>query len=165
MTIQKISLTIFLVLCMLCLAQGVYYYPLLPEEVASHFGLSGQPDAWSTKTSFIVHYFILVGFMIIIFLGIRFGMSKIPDSLINMPNKDYWLSPERRQKTFDFMSHYFLWIASATILFLLDMFNQIFQVHLGRANGMSHLVLSLGLLLGFAVLWTIGLVRRFGQKD
>jgi uncharacterized membrane protein len=165
MIIRRISLTVFLVLCVLCVAQGVYYYPLLPERVASHFGLSGQPDAWSTKTSFVTFYFIITGFVTLLFLGIRFGMSKIPSSLINMPNKDYWLSPERKQETFDFMSHYFLWFASATLLLMLAMFHQTFQVNLGRANGLSHPMLSIGLYIGFSVLWTIGLVRRFGKKS
>jgi uncharacterized membrane protein len=164
MTIRRISLIVFLVLCVLCVAQAAYYYPLLPEKVASHFGLSGQPDAWSTKTSFITIYLIVTGFLMLVFLGISFGMSKINVSLINLPNKDYWLSPERKQQTFDFMFIYFLWLASATLLLLLDMFHQTFQVHLGKANTLSHPTLSLGLYIAFTVLWSIGLIIKFGQK-
>jgi len=164
MTIRKISLAVFLVLCVLSVVQVVYYYPLLPERVASHFGPSGQPDAWSTKQSFITLYLIVMGFLTLVFLGMGFCMSKIPVSLINMPNKDYWLSPGRRQETFDFMSHYFLWFASATLMLMLDMFYQTFQVNLGKANSLSHPVASLAFYIGFAILWSIGLVIRFGNK-
>jgi len=117
---RRLSLTVFLVLCILCVAQAVYYYPLLPDTVASHFNGAGQPDAWSSKATFVKIYLVATGLVAILFLAINFVMSKIPVSMINLPNKDYWLSEERRQDTFAFLSHYFLWFASATLLLLLD---------------------------------------------
>jgi len=165
MTIRRLSLAVFLTLCVLCVAHAAWYYPQLPDKVASHFGPSGQPDAWSTKTFFVAFYLVITGINALLFLGISFGMSKIPVSLINLPNKDYWLSEERKQKTFDFMFHYLLWFASATLLLLLDMFHQSFQVHLAKADSLSHPMLSLGLYIGFTVVWSIGLLVKFGKKS
>jgi hypothetical protein len=85
-------------------------------------------------------------------------------SLINLPNKDYWLSSEHKQETFDFLFCYFLGFASATLLLLLDMIHQAFQVHLGRANTLSHPMLGLGLYVGFTVIWSIGLLMKFAKK-
>jgi|WetSurMetagenome_2_1015567.scaffolds.fasta_scaffold747621_1 uncharacterized membrane protein len=162
--LRKISLTVFIVLCILCLAQGIYYYPLLPDKIASHFGVSGQPNDWSSKTSFITFYYIITAVMILIFLGLRFGISKIPVSMINMPNKEYWLSPEKKQETFDFMSHYSMWFGSATLLLLLYMFNQSFQVSLGRAKSLSHPALATGIYIAFMALWMTGMIRRFSKN-
>jgi uncharacterized membrane protein len=63
--LRKISLTVFIVLCIVCVAQGIYYYPLLTEKIASHFGVSGQPNGWSSKTSFISFYYIITAVMIL----------------------------------------------------------------------------------------------------
>lgn len=37
------------------------YYPLLPEQVPTHFGLFGAPDAWSEKGFWTVYVMPLVG--------------------------------------------------------------------------------------------------------
>ncbi len=161
---KRLPLIVFLVLCVLCVAQALYYYPQLPERVASHFGASGQPDGWSTKQSFLGIYLFTVGLVAVLFLGVQFGMSRIPTTLINLPNKDYWLSPERRQGTFDFMAGYFPWFASATTLLLLDVFHQSFQVNLGRAEALAHPVLSISVYVAFTAVWTIGLIVKFARK-
>ncbi|MEN6439256.1 MAG: DUF1648 domain-containing protein [Syntrophobacter sp.] len=163
MTMRRLSLSVFLVLCALCMAQSAYYHPQLPERVALHFGPSGRPDSWSTKTAFITLSYAVTAFSLILFLGISYGMSKIPPSLINLPNKDYWLSEKRKQETIEFMFHYFLWFGSATVLLLLDVFHQSIQVHLGRADSLPHIQQSLGLYICFAIVWIIGLFIKFGR--
>lgn len=161
---RRISLIVFLILFVLCVVHALWHYLQLPEKVASHFDLSGQPDGWSTKTSFITFYLVITGICALLFLGISFGISKMPVSLINMPNKDFWLSEERKQKTFDFMFHFFLWLGSATLLLLLDRFHQAIQVNLEKAESSSHLMLSLGLYIGFTVVWCIVIYRKYGNK-
>ena len=164
MTMRRLSLAVFLVLCAMCVVGAIWYYPQLPERVASHFGPSGQPDAWSTKRSFVTFYLMTTGFCALVFFGISLGIYKIPQNLINLPNKDYWLSPERQKTTFDFMFQYFLWFASATLLLMLDMFQQSIQVQLGKTQSLPHPKLSLGLYIGFTIVWIIGLIVKFGKK-
>ena len=164
MTKRRVSLVVFLVLCALCVIHALYFYPQLPDKVASHFGPSGQPDAWSSKASFVTFYMIVAGVLAILFLGISFGMSKIPLSLINLPNKDYWLSPDRKRETFDFIFHYFLWFASATFVLLIAMFHQSFRVHLGKAKSLEYPMLSVGIYIVFTILWCIGLYVKFCKK-
>ena len=96
---RNISLLVFIILLLLCIGHAAYYYPLLPDRVASHFGASGQPDAWSSKESFVKIYFFVIAFIAVLFPGIGLILGKIPASLINLPNKDHWLSPERREET------------------------------------------------------------------
>jgi uncharacterized membrane protein len=158
---RNISLIVFIILLLLCLGQAAYYYPLLPDRVASHFGASGRPDAWSSKESFVKLYLIVVAFITVLFPGIGLVLRKIPVSLINLPNKDYWLSPERAEETIDVLSRQFLWFGSATLLLLLDIFHQSFRVHLGKAQTLEHPVASIVVFVGFSVLWSIGLIAKF----
>ncbi len=155
---------IFIATLLLCLGQAAHYYPQLPDRVASHFNAAGQPDAWATKDFFMKVYLSAAGLITILFSGIGFILRRTPTSLINLPNKDYWLSPEREQDTIDILSRQFLWFGSATLLLLLDIFHQSFRVHLGKAPTLEHPVASLVVYVGFTVLWSIGLIAKFMRR-
>ena len=94
MILPRTALTIFLGLFVLSIAHAVYYYPQLPDIVASHFGSAGKPDAWSSRHVFVGIYLFSVIMTGLIFLGLAYGMRSIPDNLINLPNRDYWLSQD-----------------------------------------------------------------------
>ncbi len=161
---KNLSRTIFFLILVTSLGHAAYYYPLLPERIASHFGASGLPDAWSDKKSFFDTYFIVLAVITVLFPGIGFLLRRTPVSFINLPNKAYWLAPERKEETIAVLSRRFLWFGSATLLLLLDLFHQSFRVQLGRARGLEHPVAGLVAYLGFAVIWSIALIVRFSRK-
>lgn len=39
-------------LMVLLAVQALYYYPQLPERMASHFGADGRPNGWTTREGF-----------------------------------------------------------------------------------------------------------------
>ncbi len=158
---RNISRIIFVIVLLLCIGQAFYYYPLLPNRVASHFGASGMADAWSDKETFIKIYIFFVVFIGILFSIIGLVIRKLPDSMINLPNKDYWLSLGHRQKTIDFLARQFLWFGSATLLLLLDVFHQSFNVDLGKAQALSHPAASIAVYIGFSLLWSVILISKF----
>jgi hypothetical protein len=102
--------------------------------------------------------------MTVFFSLIGLLTDKVPASLMNMPNKEYWMAPERRQSTLDLLASSFFWFASATMILLLDMFYQTFQVQLGRAKILTHPVLSLGSYISFSVILTVFLLVGFLRK-
>ncbi len=161
---RNLSRLLFIIALLLCIVQAAYYYPLLPDRVASHFGASGRPDAWSSKDSFVKIYLVVVAFVAVLFSGIGSLLRRTPASLINLPNKDYWLSPERAEETIALLSRQFLWFGSATLLLLLDIFNQSFRVQLGRSQTLEHPVVSLVVYIGFTVIWSIVLIAKFRRK-
>ena len=162
---RKISLIVFIILLLLCISHAAYYYPLLPDRVASHFGISGQADAWSGKETFVKIYLAAVTVIAVLFSGIGHIVRKIPADLMNLPNKEYWLSLERKQETVAVLSRQFLWFGSATLLLLLDMMHQTFRVHLGKAQALDHPIASIVLYIAFSVLWSIGLIVKFARKS
>ncbi|HXY53642.1 MAG TPA: DUF1648 domain-containing protein [Nitrospirota bacterium] len=158
---RNISRIIFTIALLLCIGQAFYYYPLLPNRVASHFGASGLPNAWSDKETFLKIYLFIVAFIGVLFSITGVVVRKLPDSMINLPNKDYWLSLGHRQETTDFLARQFHWFGSATLLLLLDIFHQSFTVNLGKAEALSHPVTSIAIYVGFSLLWSVILIVKF----
>lgn len=89
----------FLALVALAIVQIIYYYPQMPEVVASHFDGLGIPNDWSSKNGFFGLYAAILAMLVGIFVFVpgwsennrRFGMK--------IPHRDYWLAPERLTQT------------------------------------------------------------------
>ena len=167
MTNRKLALAVYLAITAVCVVHAVHYLPLLPDRVPSHFDISGKPDDWMDKGPLMTLYLGIVAGLGALFIGIGVGIGwvgpKIPKVLINLPNKAYWFDPERRDTTFETLSALFLWYGSATVLLMLDIFHQSFLVALGRAETLGHMFLSMGLYLGFTLVWIVLLYRSFGK--
>lgn len=73
-------------------------YSYLPERMATHFDMSGNPNGWSSKNSFFVTWYIMIFLVNGIFYLISKIIHKIPESMINIPNKRYWFETEERKK-------------------------------------------------------------------
>jgi uncharacterized membrane protein len=85
-----------------------YYYPLLPEQVASHFDVDGVPNGWMSKGAFVgVMVFVSIITAIPI-VGLTLALPRM-ESSINIPNKLYWLAPERREETIAAISSSMIW--------------------------------------------------------
>ena len=86
---------LFYGLLVVATVQIVYYYPQLPAVLASHFDGLGAPNAWSSKNGFFGIYIAMLLLLVAVFvwaprwseMRIKFGMK--------IPNRDYWLAPER----------------------------------------------------------------------
>jgi serine/threonine-protein kinase len=90
----------------------------LPERVATHFGASGQPNGWMTRAGH-VQFTLIFGLIVPAFVvGIFAAMRFFGDRWLNIPRKDYWLAPERRQETYDFILRQGFWFAGMFIAFL-----------------------------------------------
>lgn len=89
-----------------------WFLPSLPDRVATHFGNGGQPDGFMSKTAYaILMTAILIG--IPIFLAITGYLTRwLPDSMINLPHKTYWLHPDRREDSLR-KTESFCWLMSA----------------------------------------------------
>ena len=108
------------------------YWPQLPEKMASHFNAGGQPDGWMNKGSF-------VGLMVLIQFGLAammFGIGRLtrvlPPSMINVPNREYWLADERREQTLQDSESMLAWIAAGTSVFLMVIFWLTFDANIGE---------------------------------
>ncbi len=97
------KLTLFLTGA-LGIAQVLFYYPQLPETVPIHFNISGAADRWAGKEVFFGINIVLFLFNTVLFYGIMALIKKGPDWMLNISNKEYWLSPENEAATRDKMA-------------------------------------------------------------
>ena len=142
-------------------AQCVYYYPLLPEHVASHFGAGGQPNGWSSRTGFFVFYFIILAVL-------AFAMFVLPQLLryfgataINIPNREYWLLPEHREQAYAMLANEMAWFGNAILAFLLCVMQLVFEANIrGAALDEARFLTLLAIFFGFVIFWLIRLYRR-----
>ncbi len=72
-----------------------HFYPLLPEKIATHFDINDTPNGWMTRDGFAQFYIGFLAFTAGVFLGTAGLVAKLP-KLVNIPNKNYWMAPERQ---------------------------------------------------------------------
>lgn len=97
---MRLSRVILLFLIGVFVAQIFYYYPYLPEIVASHFNGFSEPDNFVSKQSFVLLKGVILMLVVFEFALLPLLIEKMPDSLLNLPNKNFWLAKERRAETF-----------------------------------------------------------------
>jgi uncharacterized membrane protein len=99
--------------------------------MASHFNGVGDANGWSSKAFF----FGLTGFVLVLlttfFAILPAWIQQMPARLINLPNKDYWLAPERREATMARMAAALTWFGCATVIFLNAVTWLVIRVNLG----------------------------------
>ncbi len=164
MLFRTTAFKVFVLLLVLSVLQIYYYYPTLPETVASHFGPGGEADGWSSKGDFMLIYAITFFAIAAIFLGITWFLPKIPPSLVNLPNKDYWLADERKNATYALLANYVLWFTNATLAFIMVVMNMTIRANIYRTNELGDSFwLLLILYLLFTAVWCVYLFRSFGK--
>jgi uncharacterized membrane protein len=155
-TLPKARLA-YAVLLGTALLQSIYFYPRLPETISAHYNTQGVADGWSAKGPFFVFYALLLGLMLALFTLIPRLIQRLPNALINLPNKDYWLAPARRDQTLAVFASQLRWFGVAVIAVLVGVFQLALSANLPGSAGFPTTValLVLGAFLLFTVAWTI----------
>ena len=143
-----------------------YYYPRLPERVASHFGGNGTPNGWQTKPVFLAFHVGAIVLATIISFGVPRMIGALPVQLVNLPNREYWLAPERRAETLDFFAAYFAWFGCVIVIVILVAENLAIRANLDPARGFDTATMwwTLGGLFVFLPIWIFRLFSRFLNK-
>jgi uncharacterized membrane protein len=145
--------------------QTLYYYPQLPPVVASHFDGAGRPNGWSSRVSFFMIYWGISGLMVFAFYGLPVLLRRLPVSLINVPNREYWLAPERRAESLDALAGQMHWFGNAALILIVITFQLAIRANLGwEFQSGAMWVVLLGFLT-FVGAWISRLYRRFAKPN
>jgi uncharacterized membrane protein len=140
-----------------------YFYPLLPERMAVHFNASGIADGWGPKQQFFIFYSIVMTFMALVFWGLPFIIRHVSESLINLPNKDYWLAPERKKKTLDRLVDQLLFVGTMALILMDGILYLVIKANQSE-NPVMQPEWLWGLIAAFFVanvIWIVNLLQGF----
>ena len=160
MTASQFFTLFFLVLG---LAQFAWYYPQLPDQVATHFNSEGLPDAWGDKGSFLFSLLLAYLVVVVAVLPWPWIINRVPHSLLNLPRKDYWLAPERSETTMANLKEQLHWFNVATVAFMGWVFNLILQANLKEKPTFDGDIFlwGLGAYLLFVTIWTVRILVHY----
>jgi hypothetical protein len=86
----------------------------LPPVVASHFDAAGQPNAFMSRSGYV--RFVLcfaLGLPLLVVAILSAVYSRASD--LKIPNRDYWLSPLRLDRTRGFLVAHGVWFGSLMV--------------------------------------------------
>ncbi len=146
--------------------QALWYSRRLPAIVASHFDFAGNPNGWSSREAFLTLSLGSFGATTAFLVEILLALPRIPKSLINLPNRNYWLAPERRSATFADLRRRLAWFVFATQVFLIAVFQLAIDANLAEEVRLrnEHLFALLGSYLAFTVGWVVLFYGRFRRR-
>jgi len=154
--------------CLICLGVFalvfvIYTTQYLPDIVATHFGSDNRANGWMTRMGYLT---FMSGFLIGVPAFVSFVVAVIPRKYpqwTNVPNRDYWLTAERREESLIFLSAHGMRLGCLIVMMMLGMHYTILLANHTQPPALPVPVFS-SLLIGFALAllwWTVRLYRRF----
>lgn len=136
---------------------------LLPERVASHFGANGEANGWMSRSGYL--WFVAgMGAGLPLFIIVLGFLSKFfPISMVNVPHKEFWLAPSRRETSQAYLFDRSLWLGCLMVGFFAAIHYMTVVANRSVPARLPSQVffVVLGVFLVCIGLWTIGLYRRF----
>lgn len=133
----------------------------LPDGLlATHFDISGNPNGFQPKASYLLSFISIHLAVNILFLALYAWIDRIPPALVNLPRKDYWFStPERKAEAFGRLRKTLG--LSGAFLNLVFLFCHQLVVQSNNSNTLFRLPpnASLPILLGATVFFILSLLR------
>jgi uncharacterized membrane protein len=157
MNSRRLPALVYFLLLLLGLLQWVNAYPQLPEVMASHFAADGTPNGWQPKQTFFLFTAIIIAITSFPTFFLTHRISKRPPEKLNLPHKEYWLSPEHREETWRFIGTFMAWFGCALLFVLLYAISQAINfnlpsIHRFDTQGTWYV------LAGFILSVTLGLI-------
>jgi uncharacterized membrane protein len=147
---------------------AVYFssaYAKLPEVVASHFNASGRPNGWQSKQLFLGFFIGATVITVVVGFAVPRLIKIVPVELLNLPNKRYWLSPERAEGTLEFLAASFAWLGCGLYVLMLLVFNYAVRanLHPGATPDANTLWMAIGGFAAFTVIWGLRMTIHFAR--
>lgn len=139
----------------------------MPAEVASHFNASGQADSFLSRDTYLTLMVVVVCLSTLVVGGMGRLLTSLPEDSINLPNKAYWLSPERKNESLNYISNWLQFFSAGMAVFLCFVHWIVVQANSTESQQLDSSVFYLGLaFMLFGLMGSIyALVRRFTKTN
>ena len=150
----------------LALLFAIFYFSStvssLPPFVASHFDAAGHPNAHMTREFYSKFIFTMgVGFPLAMVALLTAIYSKASD--MKLPNRDYWLAPERIAQTRSMLAAHGVWFGCLMVAMVCYVHWLELGAHRSTPPQLSNPMLMGGLVafMAISVGWILALLRTF----
>ena len=139
----------------------------LPERVASHFGSSGAADSYMSRSGYVTSMLIFVLGLPLVTTGCMTLVFRSATTSLNIPNRDYWLAPERRADAVAFLNRHSMRFGAFLAVFLSYMHWLVVRANFLQPPQLSNGAIYVGLALFALTLmgWTAWLWIAFRQPQ
>ena len=163
MSDSRLPKIIFILLALGAVIYFALLYPQLPQQMASHFNAAGRPTAWMPKSVFFFFFPGISLFVLFMTLYVTKLIASKPSDKINLPNKEYWLAPERRAETIKYFETFFAWFGCALLALLISGFYLALTANLrdDHTFDYSSFYVVLGAFLAFTIVWMTRMTAHF----
>jgi uncharacterized membrane protein len=147
------------------ITMAAYYHPQMPSRMASHFAADGRANGWQSREGFFLVMLLVTGLSGVVGSLVPRQIAAQSNSRINLPNKSYWLAPERRAETFRFLSTMMAWFSCGLLFVVISGTFLALRANLsedGRFQSEAMLAVLAAFLL-FVALWFLRMFRHFRQ--
>jgi uncharacterized membrane protein len=166
MSNAKYPVIIFIMAIIISLALPAFYYTHLPETVASHFNFKNEADAWMSKKSFLIIQVAVILFSSVLIGGFVYLIPRLPKSSFNLPNKDYWLSNERKKESLMLFQRFMLWFGTLTLGFLTLIMQEVYAANIAGINKIKfNLWIYLIIYLTATTFMIVKMISHFNKTD
>jgi hypothetical protein len=138
----------------------------LPARVASHFGPGNLANDAMDRLSYLMLMLGLAVGLPVLLVATFSRMPRAMERKLNIPHRDYWLAPERRQRTLAYLGSHACWLGTLLAAYLTGV-----HLVLLAANAVQPprlpvqpFVTLLALFLCGMALWIFALVSRFRNR-
>jgi len=153
---------VFFALIALAIIQIVFYYPRMPDVVASHFDGLGAPNDWSGRNGFFGLYAAMLAILILVFVYAPRWSEKRARFGMKIPNREYWLAPERLDQTKAFFQRQMLVMGVVHLSLAIFTVQLVIQANFDQAPRLDHSIAwALGLYFVILLIWLIYFFRYF----
>jgi hypothetical protein len=159
---KKFSWAVFILLLLAALLFLTRSVATLPPMVASHFDAAGYPNAFMTRSGYS-RFIVAMG------IGLPIAMVALLTSVysrasnMKLPNRDYWLAPERIAQTRAILVVHGVWFGSLLICMVCFVHWLVMGAHQRVPPQLSNSMFLGGLLVFFLITasWIVAMLLAF----
>ncbi len=160
---KSLSTASFLLVLSGAAAFVTYTGATLPDVVGTHFGPSGAANGFMSRA---VYVRFMLGFVVLLPLALNLLIGRVlrlPSTRINIPHREYWLSPERRGETVERLQRHMKFFGGLLAVFLCYVHWQVVQANTRTPPALDNTRFSMGLAVFMAslIVWIVILRRDF----
>lgn len=139
----------------------------LAEPVATHFDGAGHPNGWMTRSTYAIFMAAFGIGLPLLIMGLLRVVPIRSSKRIKIPNRSYWLAPERRAETLQFLNWHMAWLANLMVFFVIAIHHLVLLANAARPVMLPHapLFFVIGCFLAGMAVWMALLYYRFRRQS